>query len=80
VGRRELWESGQELRARVEKLKLMLQKYGEKYSKIAVVSHSWTLRYLLTTEFDSSHYPLSMPVVENAKPILLQLSKLLCRL
>ena len=69
---RVICESDQNMRDRSNIMIQTLQKYREKYAKIALVTHYYTINSLITRPGESmSEY------VENAKPIWTSLKRLM---
>lgn len=60
VNKRELYESNEELRERMRKMTRELVRYRQRFEKVGVVAHLWSLRYLLAKNFDSKALPLNV--------------------
>jgi broad specificity phosphatase PhoE len=79
VGLRKFYESNDELRRRSRIMQEKIEKYRQKYRKIAVVSHMWALSYLVSSKFDKDSMPVPSPNLPNAQPYWLSLAKLRLR-
>jgi broad specificity phosphatase PhoE len=72
-----VYETPQELRERIWKIKDLLQEYRKKYKKIAVVSHYNTITSLIAKEYDPIGKAVNIPHIPNASPYYLNIAKLL---
>ena len=63
--REKIEESPLNVRKRAQRIKEKLKEYRKQYSKIAIVSHFYTIRYLCCREFDEKDEPVNGILMHN---------------
>lgn len=69
-------EKPENIRSRAKKIKEKLQEYRKKYNRIAIVSHFFTIRYLVCEEFEENGEPKCGLVMQNCASYSTSLSQI----
>lgn len=72
-----VYESPQELRERIWKVKTLLQEYRQRYRRIAIVSHFQVITTLIAKEYDEWGTVLGGALIQNATPMHVKIADLL---
>lgn len=71
-----MYESAQELRERIWKVKQLLVEYKKKYKKIAIVSHFHVVIALIADGYNEEGEVINPPLIRNATPIYAKIEEL----
>ena len=77
LSKRIVYEQPIDLRIRIAKLKKALTEYKEKYNKIAIVAHYYTIEFIKSTGFKENGNLVSYQGILNCHPYYEQLEDLL---
>lgn len=72
-----VYETSKDLRGRIAKLKQVMKEYREKYEKIVVVAHFYTIQFIKSTGFREDGNVCEIQEILNCHPYYESLEELL---
>lgn len=74
---KKVYEDALTFRKRIQDVKSLLDKYREKYERIAVVTHYYTIQYISAMEYQEDGSPEFYIDIKNCKPYFASLTDVL---